>query len=128
MLITSSASHRGGHSHWKVVWERVALKIPLFRPNFSSRDPPFQAFFPLQRPYLDFLKKIFQDQFLAYETQMLTKICSRDPSFSFKKSVPETLFLKARVARTYPKLFGCAQDTDLKQGIAAFNSCMIHSC
>ena len=50
---------RGGgvHSHWKVVWGRAALKTPFFRPNFSSGDPTLQAFFPLPRPHLNFLKK-----------------------------------------------------------------------
>ena len=40
-----------GHSHWKVVWRRATLKTFFFRPNLSSGDPPFQAFFPLWRPH-----------------------------------------------------------------------------
>ena len=46
-----------GHSFWKVVQGRAALKTSIFRPHFSSKDPPFHALFPLQRPHLNFSKK-----------------------------------------------------------------------
>ena len=66
----------GGHSHWKVIWGRAALKTPFFRSNFSSGDPPFQAFFPLQSLHLDFLKN------LAFQVQFLPIFISRDTNFS----------------------------------------------
>ena len=88
-MINLNTPYPRGHSHWKVVWGRANLKTPFFWPNFSSGDPPFQAFFPLRSPRLDFLKKNlhFKTNFCRYlapETQILAKICSRDPSFKPK--------------------------------------------
>ena len=87
----------GGHSHWKVVLGRAALKTPFFRPNFISGDPPFQAFFPLRSLHLDFLKKFcisrqifadfqllrhkFQQKFVPETPVLSKKISSGDPIF-----------------------------------------------
>ena len=100
---------------------------PLFQAIFSSRDPLSQALFQLERPHFvffffffliiiySFIFNLFSFQFvtsspifanfgliLTPETQILAKICSGDPSFKGKKSVPETLLLKTWVAHTYP--------------------------
>ena len=79
---------------------------PFFRPNFSSRDQPFQAFFLLRRPHLDFLKKILHFKttfcrFLAPETHTLAKICSGDPSFKPKISSRDNSFESP--GGTYPR-------------------------
>ena len=92
----------GGHSHWKVVRGCAALKTSFFRPHFSSRNPPFQALFQLQRPHFQFLKNLaFQDQFLliltkllAPETQLLATFYSGDPSFKQKNKFRRPYFWK----------------------------------
>ena len=74
-----------GHSHWKVVWGRAALKTHFFRPNFSPGDPPFKAFSRSGDPTWIFWKKSwhFKINFCKFfETQILAKICSRDPSLN----------------------------------------------
>ena len=91
----------------EVVRGCAALKTPFFKPDFKSIDPPFQAFFPLRTPHLVFWKNLaFQDQFLhifsSWDTNF-SKNLFRRPQFQAKKSVLETLFLKARAEHTYPK-------------------------
>ena len=76
----------------------LAPKTHLFKP--CSRDPTWIFFF------LIFNFKTNFCQFLAPQTHILAKICSGDPSFKPKKSVPETLFLKARAAHIYHNIFG----------------------
>ena len=88
-------------------------RSPFFRSHFSSRDPPFQALFQLQRTHFNFLKKILHfktnfwlilTKFVVPETLILAKICSRDPSFKPKTSVLENLFLETWAAHTYPNI------------------------
>ena len=96
----------GGHSHRKVERERAALKTPFFRPNLSSGDPPFASLFPALETPLRFFEKnhALQDQFLpifsSWDTNYGKNLFQR-PQFQAKKSVPETLFLKAQAAHIY---------------------------
>ena len=82
-------------------WNRdVPPSKPPFRPHFSSRDPPFQALFQLQKIRFHFLKKsrisrsIFADFELIFSSWDAddSKISFQRPQFPVTKSIPETFF------------------------------------
>ena len=88
--------------------------MPPSRPHFSGQilapeTHLFKPFFPLQSPHLDFFFKSCISSpilsiFSSWDTNF-SKNLFRRPNFKPKKSVPETLFLKARAARTYPNFW-----------------------
>ena len=81
-----------------------------FWPNFSARDPPFQAVSSSRNP-LPFVEKenlAFQDQFL----QILAKMCSRDPSFKAKISSRDSIFENldgTNLPKTFIDYLSCLQ-------------------
>ena len=99
-------------SIWKsLLKEVIDFKFSLLHELIAYRETHLLSSFPAPETPLPFFEQnlAFQDQslpiltkFVAPEIQTLANICSRDPSFKPKKSVPETLFLKTWAGQTDP--------------------------